>query len=192
MRIIGGKAKGRIIQFPASSRERPTSDFLREALFNLLGPLDGKTFLDLFAGSGSVGIEAASRGAQEIILIEKDKKIAAAAQRNIDICGFDKQCRLLVSDTGTGLRGLYRKKCIFDFVFADPPYSRGLVEETIRVLKENPVMTGESIIIIQHSVREDVLVLLEEEINLQEQRKYGDSILSFLKWSVHDTGEIHQ
>ncbi len=66
MRIIGGELKGRILSFPSRSKERPTSDFLRETLFNLLGSLEGKIFLDLFAGSGSVGLEAASRGAEKV------------------------------------------------------------------------------------------------------------------------------
>ena len=181
MRIIGGNAKGRILKFPSSSKERPTSDFLREALFNLLGPLPGKSFLDLFAGSGSVGIEAASRGAEEIIFIEKDKKIAAVAQKNIDACGLDKQCRIISRDIGPGLRDLFKSKYEFDLVFADPPYSQGLVAETIRLLKENPVFTEESIVIIQHSVREDVKALLDTETILIDQRKYGDNALTFLK-----------
>ena len=181
MRIIGGKAKGRILQFPSSSKERPTSDFLREALFNLLGSLTEKSFLDLFAGSGSVGIEAASRGAKEIILIEKDKKIAMVAQKNIVACGLDKQCRIISRDVGPGLSDLFKSRYEFDFVFADPPYSRRLVAETIRLLKENPVFTEESVVIIQHSKREDVESLLDTKTILKDQRKYGDNALTFLK-----------
>jgi 16S rRNA (guanine966-N2)-methyltransferase len=181
MRIIGGQARGRKLQFPSSSKERPTSDFLREALFNLLGPLPEKSFLDLFAGSGSVGIEAASRGAKEIVFIEKDKKIAAIAQKNIDACGLDKQCRIIARDIGAGLGDLYKNKYEFDLVFADPPYNRGLVAETIRLLKLNPVFMEESIVIIQHSVREDVKSLLDTKTILIDQRKYGDNALTFLK-----------
>lgn len=181
MRIIGGKAKGRILQFPSSSKERPTSDFLREALFNLLGPITEKSFLDLFAGSGSVGIEAASRGAKEIIFIEKDKKIAVAVHKNIVACGLDKQCRIIARDISTGLYDLFKNEYEFDFVFADPPYSRGLVGKTIRLLQENPVFTEESVVIIQHSTREDVESLLDKKTILKDQRKYGDNALTFLK-----------
>ena len=184
MRIIGGKAKGRILHFPSSSKERPTSDFLREALFNLLGPLEGKSFLDLFAGSGSVGIEAASRGAKEIIFIEKDKKIATVAQKNIVACGFEKQCRIIARDIGRGLDYLFKNKHEFDLVFADPPYSRGLVGETIKLLRENPVFTEESVVIIQHSTREDVNSLLDTKTILKDQRKYGDNALTLLKMEL--------
>jgi 16S rRNA (guanine966-N2)-methyltransferase len=181
MRIIGGEARGRTLHFPSGSKERPTSDFLREALFNLLGSLPEKTFLDLFAGSGSVGIEAASRGAKEIFFIEKDKRIAAVAQKNIDLCGFDKKCRVLVQDIRTGLSGLYKNKYVFDIVFADPPYSQRLVEETIKLLNENPVITEESVIVIQHSTREDFGSSLDKKVILIDQRKYGDNVLTFLK-----------
>jgi 16S rRNA (guanine966-N2)-methyltransferase len=181
MRVIGGKAKGRILQFPASSKERPTSDFLREALFNILGPLTEKSFLDLFAGSGSVGIEAASRGAKEVIFIERDKKIAAVAQKNIVTCNLDNSCRIIARDISAGLFDLSKNKYEFDFVFADPPYCRGLVGITIKLLKENPVFTKEAIVVIQHSTREDVESHLDKKSILKDQRKYGDNVLTFLK-----------
>ncbi len=181
MRITGGKAKGRILQFPSLSKERPTSDFLREALFNLLGPLTGKSFLDLFAGSGSVGIEAASRGAKEIVFIEKDKKLAAITQKNIVACNLDENCRIIARDFSAGLRDLFNNKYEFDVVFADPPYSRGLVGQTIKLLKENPVFTEETVVVIQHSIREDIASLLDEITILQDQRKYGDNALTFLQ-----------
>jgi 16S rRNA (guanine966-N2)-methyltransferase len=181
MRVIGGKAKGRILQFPASSKERPTSDFLREALFNILGPLAGKSFLDLFAGSGSVGIEAASRGAKEIVLIEKDKKIAAIAQKNVVSCNLEESCRIVVRDISAGVVDLKKDKYEFDVIFADPPYSRGLVGITIRLLRENPVFTEEAVVVIQHSTREDVELHLDEKSILEDHRKYGDNALTFLK-----------
>ncbi len=181
MRIIGGKAKGRKLQFPPSSKERPTSDFLREALFNILGPLEEKTFLDLFAGSGSVGIEAASRGAKEIIFIEKDKKIAAVAQENIMACNLDKSCRIVARDISAGLSDLLKNEYEFDFVFADPPYNRGLVGITLKLLNENPVFTKEALVVIQHSTREDIEALLDAKIIIKDQRKYGDNALTFLQ-----------
>jgi 16S rRNA (guanine966-N2)-methyltransferase len=181
MRIIGGKAKGRILKFPSTSKERPTSDFLRETLFNLLGSLEGKSFLDLFAGSGSVGIEAASRGAKEVVLIEGNRKIASSLQNNIAACGLNKECRVINRNVGDGLGDLFKNKYEFDFIFADPPYGRGLVEKTIVLLKNNPVWAEESAIIIQHPAREDVVLLLDEKTILEDQRKYGDNVLTFLK-----------
>lgn len=181
MRITGGKAKGRILQFPTSSKERPTSDFLRETLFNLLGPLEDETFLDLFAGSGSVGIEAASRGAKEIVFIEQDRKIGDIARKNIYNNGFDEICRVIFKDVSMGLKELFKNKFEFDFIFADPPYNRGLVEKTIQLLREYPVLKEKTEIIIQHSTRENLLFLGNMNLILKDQRKYGDNLLTFLK-----------
>jgi 16S rRNA (guanine966-N2)-methyltransferase len=187
MRIIGGMVKGRALHFPAGSKERPTSDFLREALLNLLGSVSGKLFLDLFAGSGSVGLEAASRGAKEVYFIEKNKILAAVAQKNIENCGFEKKCRIINTDVRSGLNDLFKKKCKFDIIFADPPYNNGLVETTMKLLKEYPVFSQGALMVIQHSTREDLGSFLAESVYGEavwhqiDQRKYGDNAISFLK-----------
>jgi len=187
MRITGGMAKGRTLHFPAGSKERPTSDFLREALLNLLGPVSGKLFLDLFAGSGSVGLEAASRGAKEVYFIEKDKILAAVAQKNIENCSFEKKCRIINADIRFGLNDLFKKNCKFDIVFADPPYNNGFVEKTLKLLKEYHVFQKEALIVIQHSTREDFGAVLAESFCGEavwcqiDRRKYGDNAISFLK-----------
>jgi 16S rRNA (guanine966-N2)-methyltransferase len=180
MRIIGGKAKGRIFNFDSGSKERPTSDFLRETLFNLLGSVQEKSFLDLYAGSGGVGMEAGSRGACEVVLIEKDKKISAIAQKNIVACGLDKKCTVLNLDIACGLSRLYKSKSKFDIIFADPPYGRGFVEKTIKLMLQNPVTANGALFVIQHSAREDFSSILGNEKMLRDQRKYGDSVLTFL------------
>jgi 16S rRNA (guanine966-N2)-methyltransferase len=187
MRITGGMAKGRTLHFPAGSKERPTSDFLREALLNLLGPVSGKLFLDLFAGSGSIGLEAASRGAKEVYFIEKDKILAEVAKKNIENCGFEKQCRIINTDVRAGLSDLFKKKCKFDIIFADPPYNNGLVETTLRLLREYPVFQEDALIVIQHSTREDFGSVLAGSVcgeavwHQIDRRKYGDNAISFLK-----------
>lgn len=187
MRIIGGIAKGRALNFPAESKERPTSDFLREALLNLLGSVSGKLFLDLYAGSGSVGLEAASRGAKEVCFIEKNKILAAVAQKNIENCGFEKKCCIINTDIRSGLNNLFKKKCKFDIIFADPPYNNDLVETTLKLLKEYPVFNERALIVIQHSVREYLGSFLTASVSGEtvwhqiDQRKYGDNAISFLE-----------
>jgi len=187
MRITGGMAKGRTLHFPAGSKERPTSDFLREALLNLLGHVSDKLFLDLFAGSGSVGLEAASRGAKEVCFIEKDKTIAAVARKNIENCSFEKKCRIINADVRSGLKDLFKKNCKFDIIFADPPYNNSLVEKTLKLLKEYPVFQEEALIVIQHSTREEFGSVLMESVcgeavwHQIDRRKYGDNAISFLK-----------
>ena len=187
MRIIGGEAKGRTLHFPSGSKERPTSDFLREALFNLLGSLQNKAFLDLFAGSGSVGLEAASRGAQGVYFIEKNKHLGEVIKKNIQTCCFGIKCRIIAGDIEFGLRDLFRKKYEFDIIFADPPYNRNLVEATLKFLSRYHVLRKDGIIIIQHSIKE-TFSELDDNIYKTDQRKYGDNTLTFLKWSGNDTG----
>jgi len=181
MRIIGGQAKGRKLHFPSGLKQRPTSDFLRETLFNLLGPLSGKTFLDLYAGSGSVGLEAASRGASKVFLVEKDRKIAQIAKENATLLGLGELCSIIAMDVNAGLNKLYKDECRFDIIFADPPYGRDLAGRTIELLKSKPVFLPKAVVVIQHSAREDIKLFLNERALLVEQRKYGDSMLTFLE-----------
>lgn len=187
MRIIGGKAKGRTLYFPSGSKERPTSDFLRETLFNLLGPLQNKTFLDLFAGSGSVGLEAASRGAQGVFFVEKNKHLVEVIKKNIQTCCLDINCRVIAGDIEFGLRDLFRKKCEMDIIFADPPYNKGIVETTLKLFSKHNILRKEGIIVIQHSIKE-TFGELADNIYQTDKRKYGDNALTFFKWSGDDAG----
>jgi len=188
MRIIGGKARGRTLCFPSGSRERPTSDFLREALFNLLGSLEDKTFLDLFAGSGSVGIEAASRGARSVYLIEKNKKLAGIIEKNIHACGFGQKCFLIAKDVEKGLSDICREKIKMDIIFADPPYNRNFIELTMSLLNKYQISNDNALMVLQHSVKENIDELAHKKTHLFDQRKYGENILTFLKWRRDDAG----
>ncbi len=181
MRIIGGEVKGRILSFPSRSKERPTSDFLRETLFNLLGSLQGKIFLDLFAGSGSVGLEAASRGAQEVYLIEKNKNLVEVIKNNIQTCSLEQKCRVIGADVTVGLRDLFKKKYEVDIVFADPPYNRNLAGTTLKSLNKYRILREDGVVVIQHSTKENCSELLDENIYQIKQRKYGENILTFFK-----------
>ena len=175
------------MHFPSRSNQRPTSDFLREALFNLLGPLQNQTFLDLFAGSGSVGLEAASRGAQVVCFVEKNKQLVEVIKKNVQTCCLDKNCRIIAGDIDFGLQDLLRKKNEFDIIFADPPYNQELVEATLNSLSKHEVFRKDSIIVIQHSVKE-IFCEITDNIYQTDQRKYGDNALTFFKWSGNDTG----
>jgi len=188
MRITGGAAKGRRLQFPSGSKERPTSDFLREALFNILGSLDKKTFLDLFAGSGSVGLEAASRGVQKVYFVEKNPKLAAVIGKNIlDICRDVKSC-IMASDIEPALRDLFKSGCRFDMIFADPPYNRNLAGKTVECLSRYRVLKEDGLLIVQHSVKENFDEYLRDHIHPADKRKYGENVLTFLKWRKNDAG----
>jgi len=182
MRIIGGEAKGRQLHFLSGSKERPTSDFLREALFNLLGPLKDKIFLDLFSGSGSVGLEAASRGVQEVCFVEKNKDLVTVIKRNIQTCCLDEICNVIADDIERALPWFSKKHCAFDIIFADPPYNRKLIRATIALLNRYQILKDGGLIVIQHSVKESFDEDMVNYIQLTDQRKYGENALTFLKW----------
>jgi len=180
MRISGGEAKGRMLNFPSRSTQRPTTDFLREALFNILElPVD-QSFLDLFAGSGSVGLEALSRQAKKVTFVDKNKVLIGVLRENVSLCGYSEQCMIVHADIQTALRDLYRRKCRFDVIFADPPYNEGLIKETLQVLTQYPVLQEGGILVLQHSIREP-LIPLSDGWFVEDQRKYGDNLLSFIR-----------
>lgn len=179
MRITGGEAKGRTLNFPSRSVQRPTTDFLRSALFNLLGSPADQNVLDLFAGSGSVGLEALSRNARAVTFVEKSKILAGVIRENAVLCGYPDKCRVICADIQTALRDLYCHKQRFDLAFADPPYNQGLIGETIRALKEYPVLQEDGMLALQHSIREALPAM--DGWSLTDQRKYGDNYLSFIR-----------
>jgi len=181
MRITGGKARGKMLLFPSGSKERPTTDFLREALFNLTGSLNEKTFLDLFAGSGSVGLEAASRDARQVVLVESNQKLAGVIRKNIPNGFQDGRLTIMAADVAFALRDLFRKQCSFDIIFADPPYHRGLVAVTLELLGKYPVLAEGGILVMQHSVKEPIPETVLGIFHRTDQRKYGENALTFFK-----------
>jgi 16S rRNA (guanine966-N2)-methyltransferase len=117
MRIIAGSRKGHRIEAPQGGATRPTSDFVREAAFNLIGPVDGATVLDLFAGSGAMGLEALSRGAERCVFVESDRDACRAINANLDKLRLD--ARVHCQDAVTFVRG---ERGTYDLVLIDPPY----------------------------------------------------------------------
>jgi 16S rRNA (guanine966-N2)-methyltransferase len=170
VRVIAGAFKGRTLHAPRGQRTRPTADRVREALFSMLGPLDGARVLDLFAGSGALAIEALSRGAAEAVLVERDPRAVAAIERNLEPLGAAATVRrrdvldyLRDSDEGP-----------FDLVFADPPYDSAsrlaapLGEELPKLVSEG------ARIVIESDKRKQV----ELPLPLLRERSYGDTAIA--------------
>lgn len=126
MRIVAGIARGRRLEAPAGSGTRPTSDRIRESIFNILGQrFEGGAVLDLYAGSGAMGLEAISRGADRAVLVEMDRKAAEVCEKNAASLGFGERVRVIRSDAAGALRTLAGRGDRFDLVFLDPPYAEG-------------------------------------------------------------------
>ena len=181
MRIIGGEARGRQIRLPRGCRIRPTADRVKESLFGILHQLEGSSFLDLFAGSGNVGLEALSRGARSAVLVEKDPRLAAAIRSNLRLLGMDSRAEVINTDVERGIRGLAKRAERFDLLFADPPYDEGFVPEIMKWLERGNLLDKNGIVVLQHSVREALEGSCPQALVIADQRRYGDTMLSFLK-----------
>lgn len=166
MRIIAGTYRGRKLQSLHGLALRPTSDKLRETLFNILGArVQASVFVDLFAGTGAVGIEALSRGARLVVFIEKHPRAVAVIRQNLKLLGIptasfktlDKELAgalVLAADALYGLKLLAQRSLKADFVFADPPYAEvKTCKATLRYLDESDLLNPEALAIVEHSKR---------------------------------------
>lgn len=168
MRVVAGELRGRRLVSPAGARVRPTSDRVREAIFSILGDVEGARVLDLFCGTGALAIEALSRGAVHATLV--DVRTACAA-RNVEELGLGERCRLVRSDTVRFLRrpGAAR----FDLVFCDPPYR--LADRLAADLSEllPPVLSEGGRVIVESAARGSLGLALP----LRDERRYGDTLI---------------
>ena len=188
MRVIAGRYRSRQLKSLKGLALRPTSDRLRETLFNVLAPrIEAARFVDAFAGTGAVGIEAISRGAKEIVFIENHPPAAAVIQENLESLNIHSQARLITADTLRALKRLAQAHKTttppFDIVFLDPPYAAG--EEYRRVLSflgEAAFLADGSLVIAEHRQNFD---LPEQSGKLQRYRvlRQGDASLSFYRFS---------
>lgn len=154
MRVLAGKAKGTVLTVPRGKRTRPTQSRARRSLMDTLTPrLPGARFLDLFAGSGSVGMEAISRGASLVVFVEQSRVAASAIAENLARAGLAEQSCVLNLPVVRAICELEKAEP-FDFIFCDPPYATGQMEETLRTLSEKPsLLTDHGWLILQHHWR---------------------------------------
>ena len=179
MRIVAGKNKGNILKSPKDLSVRPTSEKVREALFDILGTSVKETcFLDLFAGTGAVGIEALSRGAREVIFIEREPKCIKIIKDNLEKTGNSQNVVVYKIDFLSGLKLLVKKNYLLDYIFLDPPYSRGLVNISLLEIAKLPILRHNGLVIAQHHKKEKVLENINN-LRLFNQRRYGECYLSF-------------
>ena len=189
MRIIGGIAKKKKLISPISS-VRPTSDRIKETLFNLLGDIKETIFLDLFAGTGNIGIEAISRGASSAYFVEKSSGLCNIIKKNLRATAFEQKGTVLNREVKKSLFHLFRKKDIFfNTIFADPPYEKGMVKKLFSFIELN-LLTEDGYFVLQHSLRE------KPDLEPVRVIKIGDTLLSFfdnkksMKESTKKTAEL--
>jgi len=176
MRIISGRFKGRYIK--TKEKMRPTEAKLRKALFDILADkILGSRFLELFCGTGSVGIEALSRGAREVLFVENDRQCIKILKENLASIPHTIYS-IFRCDVFKAIETLSKDKRKFDIVFLDPPYYRNLAKKTLNQLAKYDILTLRGIIVIQHH-KKDKLAEKVGDLTVSRQEKYGDTILSF-------------
>lgn len=177
MRVIAGKAKGRKLISPKNSSTRPALAQVKEAVFNILGRLNGESVLDLFAGSGSIGIEALSRGAGKTTFVENGRAALKALRQNLELCGFEELSNVMPTPVDRALQRLTQASEQFELIFVDPPYDKNLVQPTLEKLEK--ILADGGTIIVESSPREGVHDT--EAIQTTDQRKYGQTLITFLQ-----------
>jgi 16S rRNA (guanine966-N2)-methyltransferase len=184
MRIVGGRLGGRTLLAPKSQAIRPTADRLREALFNILthsygDPVEGARVLDLFAGTGALGIEAASRGAAFVLFVDDGAEARALIRQNVEALGLGGITRIFRRDA-TRLGPVHPLEP-FSLAFLDPPYGQGLAERALVSAHDGGWLVPEALIVVEEAV--EAKFAAPEGFDEFERRAFGDSELIFLRRS---------
>ena len=178
MRIVGGTVGGRVIHAPKGSATRPTSEKVREALFAILGSVDGDHVLDLFAGSGGLGIEALSRGAAHATFVDTAKPAIAAVRANLRDLGLEARATVIASDA-IAFATHHRPAVPWRVVFVDPPYRSDLATRVLVALPKEHLAAG-AVIVIEHD-RHNAPPEAVGSLLRNDQRRYGDTLITLYR-----------
>ena len=182
LRIIGGELKGRRIASVSGAVTRPTADRLREAIFNILYTrVQDAAVLDLFAGTGAMGIEALSRGAEYALFIDNDKNASSVIKKNIITCGIEDRTTIIKRNALKRLDWAKSIRPCFNIVFMDPPYNKKFIKPSLQNLVKSQLLKKEAYIIVEHSDLEIIPDDIESLI-IMNQRKYGKSMVTFFQY----------
>jgi 16S rRNA (guanine966-N2)-methyltransferase len=184
MRIIAGRYGGRRLVAPRGRETRPTGDRVKEALFSRIGVIDGGRVLDLFAGTGALGLEALSRGASSVVLVESSSAALAALRSNVEALGCGDAAIVVGARAEQALTRL-AKLGPFEWVFADPPWAKVREAVSLRAeLRARGTIAGGALVVLEHDATDAPLV---DGLRLLERRAYGDTGLSLFE---PDQGEV--
>lgn len=180
MRVIAGSAKGRSLIGPKSHSIRPALDKVKGAVFNILFDVSDLNVLDVFAGTGSIGIEALSRGAKHAVFLDAAPEALGIVKKNLEICRFEDQATILRAKLPDDLRTVAKRCGIenFDLIFVDPPYDKDLVNPALRKIATLGLLAPEGKIIVEHSPREMIADI--PGLMVKDRREYGQTVISFL------------
>jgi 16S rRNA (guanine(966)-N(2))-methyltransferase RsmD len=175
LRVSGGEARGRRLKAPKNIR--PTQGMVKQAIFNMVGPrIEGARVLDLFAGSGALGIEALSRGAASVTFVDQQPRGLAILRQNLDALGFKERANVVRGDVVHWLQASHDAVRSADFVFLDPPYEDVVLDRALKALDREGFG---GVVIAEHSRRQQLPAL--ERLQVDRQRRYGDTLVTVMK-----------
>lgn len=184
MRVISGEFRGRKLEQIEGIEIRPTSDRVKESLFNILGTrLVNCAFLDLFAGTGGIGIEAYSRGAALVVFNDESAKSIKILNSNLDKLNISDKVKVYNADFLNTINKLANDNMKFDIIFIDPPYLKGYEKNALAQISEYSMLADEGIIVVEHDL-EDIMPEFSGDFKLTRQNKYGNTMISFYGLSL--------
>ncbi|MDQ0253840.1 16S rRNA (guanine(966)-N(2))-methyltransferase RsmD [Evansella vedderi] len=152
MRVISGKQKGLHIKAVPGQSTRPTTDKVKESIFNIVGPyFDGGTMLDLYGGSGSISIEALSRGMNKAIIVDRDRKAIETIYTNLKNCKLEGRAEVFRTESIRALKALQKKQSQFHFIFLDPPYQKHRLHDELAFIAEHNILAVDGMIVVEHA-----------------------------------------
>ena len=182
MRVISGVSRGRLLKAVPGIGTRPTTDKVKEAIYSMIGPFfDGGLVLDLFAGTGGLGIEALSRGMERAIFVDLDKASVAVIRENLQKTGLAEKAEVYQNDAIRALKALAKRDICFDLVFLDPPYRIKNVEQLLQLLQEKRLLQAGAIILVEH----ESAYSCAETVGCCRLRKhvvYGDTAITIFEF----------
>jgi 16S rRNA (guanine966-N2)-methyltransferase len=152
MRVVSGTCKGRSLKAVPGSTTRPTTDKVKEAIFNMVGPyFEGGIGLDLFAGSGGLGIESLSRGLEKVIFVDRDQKAVQIIKENLISCNLAEKSEVYRNDANRALKAIKKRDLTFDLILLDPPYKKQQLLHLLEIIAKEGLLTPEGIIVCEHA-----------------------------------------
>ncbi len=185
MRVISGSARGLKLNTPRNNDIRPTTDRVKESMFNIISPqVYDSLVLDLFSGSGALGIEAISRGAKEAYFCDKSKESISVLKSNLEKTRFEDKSHILNQDYLSAIKKLSLKGLSFDLIFVDPPYYEGMFENVLKSIQESGILKEDGIIVVEH----DANIKMKDmgKLCIYKEKKYGITMLTLYSLEEDD------
>lgn len=190
MRVVSGTKKGLHLKAVPGMSTRPTTDKVKEAIFNIIGPyFEGGIGLDLFGGSGGLGIEALSRGIEKIIFVDRDQKAIQTIKANLETCNLSEHAEIYRNDATRAMKALIKRDIQFDLILLDPPYKQQKINQLLQEISEHSLLTKNGYIVAEHGSEVTLDESFGKLIKVRSEN-YGIIGVSIYRYLLDEEGEI--